>query len=117
MGDVTTLSGSLSVAALPHARRVLTSGALTDALLDLELSALGKSSSWILCASPGCWLPICSQPVSAKAAKFLIRFSSGESGATSVEFKEALPGRAFYKRAHPPEIYISARMFPGPRVL
>ncbi|EJI81279.1 outer membrane porin HofQ [Salmonella enterica] len=62
----------------PHASG-LTSGALTDACWIWSCQRWSKSSSWILSPAPGCWLPICSQPVSSKAAKFLIRFPAAKA--------------------------------------
>lgn len=72
VGDVTTLSSDLSVAAATS-RVGFNIGRINGRLLDLELSAWNKSSSWISLPVPGCWLRICSQPVLSKAVKYLIR--------------------------------------------
>lgn len=78
VGDVTTLSSDLSVAAATS-RVGFNIGALTDACWIWSCQRWSKSSSWILSPAPGCWLRICSQPVSSKAAKFLIRFPAAKA--------------------------------------
>lgn len=78
VGDVTTLSSDLSVAAATS-RVGFNIGRINGRLLDLELSALEQKQQLDIIASPGCWLRICSQPVSSKAAKFLIRFPAAKA--------------------------------------
>lgn len=78
VGDVATLSSDLSVAAATS-RVGFNIGRITDACWIWSCQRWSKSSSWILSPAPGCWLPICSQPVSSKAAKFLIRFPAAKA--------------------------------------
>lgn len=78
VGDVTTLSSDLSVAAATS-RVGFNIGRINGRLLDLELSALEQKQQLDIIASPGCWLRIYSQPVSSKAAKFLIRFPAAKA--------------------------------------
>ena len=90
VGQMTTLGSDLSVAsATSHVGFNI--GRINGRLLDLELSALEQNSRSISLPAHDCWPHTCSQPVSNRA----VRSHTGlqrESGATSVEFKEAVLG-------------------------
>ncbi len=75
MGDVTTLSSDLSVAAATS-RVGFNIGRINGRLLDLELPALEQKQQLDYYRQPpAAGFPrICSQPVSGKAAKFLSGF-------------------------------------------
>lgn len=90
VGDVTTLSSDLSVAAT--SRVGFNIGRINGRLLDLELSALEQKQQLDIIASPRL-LASHLQPASIKqGSEIPYQVSSGESGATSVEFKEAVLG-------------------------
>lgn len=91
VGDVTTMTTDLSVAAA--ATRVgFNIGRINGRLLDLELSALEQKQQLDIIASPRL-LASHLQPASIKqGSEIPYQVSSGESGATSVEFKEAVLG-------------------------
>lgn len=107
VGQVTTLGSDLSVAtATTHVGFNI--GRINGRLLDLELSALEQKQQLDIIASPRL-LASHLQPASIKqGSEIPYQVSSGESGATSVEFKEAVPGWKLrpqcYKRSHPAEI-------------
>ncbi|AID26155.1 DNA uptake porin HofQ [Salmonella bongori] len=91
VGDVTTLSSDLSVAAATS-RVGFNIGRINGRLLDLELSALEQKQQLDIIASPRL-LASHLQPASIKqGSEIPYQVSSGESGATSVEFKEAVLG-------------------------
>lgn len=91
VGQVTTLGSDLSVAtATTHVGFNI--GRINGRLLDLELSALEQKQQLDIIASPRL-LASHLQPASIKqGSEIPYQVSSGESGATSVEFKEAVPG-------------------------
>ncbi len=107
VGQVTTLGSDLSVAtATTHVGFNI--GRINGRLLDLELSALEQKQQLDIIASPRL-LASHLQPASIKqGSEIPYQVSSGESGATSVEFKEAVRGwrsrPRCYKRSHPAEI-------------
>lgn len=90
-GQVTTLGSDLSVA--NGATRIgFNIGRIDGRLLDLELSALEQKQQVDIIASPRL-LASHMQPASIKqGSEIPYQVSSGESGATSVEFKEAVLG-------------------------
>lgn len=90
-GQVTTLGADLSVAnATTHVGFNI--GRIDGRLLDLELSALEQQQQLEIIASPRL-LASHMQPASIKqGSEIPYQVSSGESGATSVEFKEAVLG-------------------------
>lgn len=91
VGDVTTLSSDLSVAAATS-HVGFNIGRINGRLLDLELSALEQKQQLDIIASPRL-LASHLQPASIKqGSEIPYQVSSGESGATSVEFKEAVLG-------------------------
>lgn len=91
VGQVTTLGSDLSVAsATTHVGFNI--GRINGRLLDLELSALEQKQKVDIIASPRL-LASHMQPASIKqGSEIPYQVSSGESGATSVEFKEAVLG-------------------------
>ena len=91
VGQVTTLGCDLSVAtATTHIGFNI--GRINGRLLDLELSALEQKQQLDIIASPRL-LASHLQPASIKqGSEIPYQVSSGESGATSVEFKEAVLG-------------------------
>ncbi|WP_431139268.1 DNA uptake porin HofQ [Enterobacter mori] len=91
VGKVTTLGADLSVAsATTHVGFNI--GRINGRLLDLELSALEQKQQVDIIASPRL-LASHMQPASIKqGSEIPYQVSSGESGATSVEFKEAVLG-------------------------
>lgn len=91
VGQVTTLGSDLSVAtATTHIGFNI--GRINGRLLDLELSALEQKQQLDIIASPRL-LASHLQPASIKqGSEIPYQVSSGESGATSVEFKEAVLG-------------------------
>lgn len=91
VGQVTTLGSDLSVAtATTHIGFNI--GRINGRLLDLELSALEQKQQLDIIASPRL-LASHLQPASIKqGSEIPYQVSSGESGATSVEFKEAVWG-------------------------
>jgi len=91
VGDVTTLGSDLSVAAATT-RVGFNIGRIDGRLLELELSALEQKQQLDIIASPRL-LTSHLQPASIKqGSEIPYQVSSGESGATSVEFKEAVLG-------------------------
>lgn len=90
-GQITTLGSDLSVAnATTHAGFNI--GKISGRLLELELSALEQKQQLEIIASPHL-LTSHLQPASIKqGTEIPYQVSSGESGATSVEFKEAVLG-------------------------
>lgn len=90
-GQLTTLGADLSVAnATSHLGFNI--GRIDGRLLDLELSALEQKQQLEIIASPRL-LASHMQPASIKqGSEIPYQVSSGESGATSVEFKEAVLG-------------------------
>lgn len=90
-GQVTTMGVDLSVAnATTHVGFNI--GRIDGRLLDLELSALEQKQQLEIIASPRL-LASHMQPASIKqGSEIPYQVSSGESGATSVEFKEAVLG-------------------------
>ncbi len=90
-GQVTTLGSDLSVAtATTHIGFNI--GRINGRLLDLELSALEQKQQLDIIASPRL-LASHLQPASIKqGSEIPYQVASGESGATSVEFKEAVLG-------------------------
>lgn len=90
-GKITTLSSDLSVAdATTHAGFNI--GRISGRLLELELSALEQKQQLEIIASPHL-VASHLQPASIKqGSEIPYQVSSGESGATSVEFKEAVLG-------------------------
>lgn len=91
VGQLTTLGSDLSVAsATSHVGFNI--GRIDGRLLDLELSALEQKQQVDIIASPRL-LASHMQPASIKqGSEIPYQVSSGESGATSVEFKEAVLG-------------------------
>lgn len=91
IGKMTTLGADLSVAsATTHVGFNI--GRINGRLLDLELSALEQKQQLEIIASPRL-LASHMQPASIKqGSEIPYQVSSGESGATSVEFKEAVLG-------------------------
>ncbi|EOL8879390.1 DNA uptake porin HofQ [Enterobacter mori] len=91
VAQVTTLGADLSVAsATTHVGFNI--GRINGRLLDLELSALEQKQQVDIIASPRL-LASHMQPASIKqGSEIPYQVSSGESGATSVEFKEAVLG-------------------------
>ena len=91
VGQVTALGSDLSVAsATTHVGFNI--GRINGRLLDLELSALEQKQQVDIIASPRL-LASHMQPASIKqGSEIPYQVSSGESGATSVEFKEAVLG-------------------------
>ena len=91
VGQLTTLGSDLSVAsATSHVGFNI--GRINGRLLDLELSALEQKQQVDIIASPRL-LASHGQPASIKqGSEIPYQVSSGESGATSVEFKEAVLG-------------------------
>lgn len=91
VGQVTTIASDLSVAnATTHIGFNI--GRINGRLLDLELSALEQQQQLDIIASPRL-LASHLQPASIKqGSEIPYQVSSGESGATSVEFKEAVLG-------------------------
>lgn len=91
VGKITTLNSDLSVAnATTHAGFNI--GRINGRLLELELSALEQKQKVNIIASPRL-LASHLQPASIKqGSEIPYQVSSGESGATSVEFKEAVLG-------------------------
>lgn len=91
VGQVTTLGADLSVAsATTHVGFNI--GRINGRQLDLELSALEQKQQVDIIASPRL-LASHMQPASIKqGSEIPYQVSSGESGATSVEFKEAVLG-------------------------
>ncbi|OXL41024.1 DNA transporter HofQ [Enterobacter mori] len=91
VGQVTTLGADLSVAsATTHVGFNI--GRINGRLLDLELSALEQKQQVDIIASPRL-LASHMQPASIKqGSEIPYQVSSGESGATSVEFKEVVLG-------------------------
>ncbi len=91
LGKVTTLSSDLSVADATT-RAGFNIGRINGRLLELELSALEQKQQLEIIASPRL-LASHLQPASIKqGSEIPYQVSSGESGATSVEFKEAVLG-------------------------
>lgn len=90
-GQITTLGSDLSVAnATTHAGFNI--GRISGRLLELELSALEQKQQLDIIASPHL-LASHLQPASIKqGSEIPYQVSSGASGATSVEFKEAVLG-------------------------
>ena len=90
-GQVSGISGDLSVTGAA-ARVGFNIGRINGRLLDLELSALEQKQQLDIIASPRL-LASHLQPASIKQGSDIpYQVSSGESGATSVEFKEAVLG-------------------------
>ncbi|MGZ0750973.1 DNA uptake porin HofQ [Kluyvera sichuanensis] len=90
-GKITTLSSDLSVADATT-RGGFNIGKINGRLLELELSALEQKQKVDIIASPRL-LASHLQPASIKqGSEIPYQVSSGESGATSVEFKEAVLG-------------------------
>lgn len=91
VGQVTTLGSDLSVATVTT-HIGFNIGRINGRLLDLELSALEQKQQLDIIASPRL-LASHLQPASIKqGSEIPYQVSSGESGATSVEFKEAVLG-------------------------
>ncbi|MES3501453.1 DNA uptake porin HofQ [Citrobacter portucalensis] len=91
VGNVTTLASALSVATATS-RVGFNIGRINGSLLELELSALEQKQQLDIIASPRL-LASHLQPASIKqGSEIPYQVSSGESGATSVEFKEAVLG-------------------------
>ena len=91
IGDITTLSSDLSVSEATT-RVGFNIGRIDGRLLDVELSALEQAQQLEIIASPRL-LASHQQPASIKqGSEIPYQVSSGESGATSVEFKEAVLG-------------------------
>ena len=104
VGQVTTLGSDLSVAtATTHIGFNI--GRINGRLLDLELSALEQKQQLDIIASPRL-LASHLQPASIKqGSEIPYQVSSGESGATSVEFKgDGSHAHGVTKRSHPAEI-------------
>ncbi|HFZ8996246.1 TPA: DNA uptake porin HofQ [Citrobacter freundii] len=91
VGEITTLASDLSVANAPtHVGFNI--GRIDGRLLEVELSALEQKQQLDIIASPRL-LAANLQPASIKqGSEIPYQVSSGESGATSVEFKEAVLG-------------------------
>ena len=91
IGDITTLSSDLSVGEATT-RVGFNIGRIDGRMLDVELSALEQAQQLEIIASPRL-LASHQQPASIKqGSEIPYQVSSGESGATSVEFKEAVLG-------------------------
>lgn len=91
VGQVTTIASDLSVANATT-RVGFNIGRINGRLLDLELSALEQQQQLDIIACPRL-LASHLQPASIKqGSEIPYQVSSGESGATSVEFKEAVLG-------------------------
>ncbi|GAL59331.1 putative DNA utilization protein HofQ [Pseudescherichia vulneris NBRC 102420] len=91
IGDLTTLSSDLSVSDATT-RVGFNIGRIDGRMLDVELSALEQAQQLEIIASPRL-LASHQQPASIKqGSEIPYQVSSGESGATSVEFKEAVLG-------------------------
>lgn len=91
VGQITSLGSDLSVAGATTTVG-FNIGRINGRLLDLELSALEQKQQLEIIASPRL-LASHMQPASIKqGSEILYQVSSGESGATSVEFKEAVLG-------------------------
>jgi protein transport protein HofQ len=99
-GQATTLSADLSVSqATTHVGFNI--GRINGRLLDLELSALEQKQQVEIIASPRL-LASHMQPASIKqGSEIPYQVSSGESGATSVEFKEAVLGMEVTPSCYP----------------
>lgn len=90
-GHITTLSSDVSVNDA-STRAGFNIGKINGRLLELELSALERKQQVEIIASPRL-LASHMQPASIKqGSEIPYQVSSGESGATSVEFKEAVLG-------------------------
>lgn len=90
-GKMTSLSGDVSVANATT-RAGFNIGKISGRLLELELSALEQKQQLDIIASPRL-LASHLQPASIKqGSEIPYQVSSGESGATSVEFKDAVLG-------------------------
>lgn len=90
-GKITTLGSDLSVSSATT-RAGFNIGRINGRLLELELSALEQKQQLDIIASPRL-LASHLQPASIKqGSEIPYQVSSGESGATSVEFKEAVLG-------------------------
>lgn len=89
-GQITTLSSDVSVNDA-STRAGFNIGKINGRLLELELSALERKQQVEIIASPRL-LASHMQPASIKQGSEIYQVSSGESGATSVEFKEAVLG-------------------------
>ncbi len=90
-GQITTLSSDMSVNDA-STRAGFNIGKINGRLLELELSALERKQQVDIIASPRL-LASHMQPASIKqGSEIPYQVSSGESGATSVEFKEAVLG-------------------------
>ena len=90
-GEVSSLSSDLSVESA-STRVGFNIGSINGRLLDIELSALEQKQQLEIIASPRL-LASHMQPASIKqGSEIPYQVSSGESGATSVEFKEAVLG-------------------------
>ncbi len=89
-GHITTLSSDVSVNDA-RTRAGFNIGKINGRLLELELSALERKQQVEIIASPRL-LASHMQPASIKQGARSYQVSSGESGATSVEFKEAVLG-------------------------
>ncbi len=90
-GQITTLSSDVSVNDA-STRAGFNIGKINGRLLELELSALERKQQVEIIASPRL-LASHMQPASIKqGSEIPYQVSSGESGATSVEFKEAVLG-------------------------
>ena len=91
-GQITTLSSDVSVNDA-STRAGFNIGKINGRLLELELSALERKQQVEIIASPRL-LASHMQPASIKqGSEIPYQVSSGESGATSVEFKEAVLGQ------------------------
>lgn len=91
IGDMTTLGSDLPVSEAT-ARVGFNIGRIDGRMLDVELSALEQAQQLEIIASPRL-LASHQQPASIKqGSEIPYQVSSGESGATSVEFKEAVLG-------------------------
>ncbi len=91
IGDITALSSDLAVREATT-RVGFNIGRIDGRMLDVELSALEQAQQLEIIASPRL-LASHQQPASIKqGSEIPYQVSSGESGATSVEFKEAVLG-------------------------
>jgi len=91
IGDITALSSDLAVSEATT-RVGFNIGRIDGRMLDVELSALEQAQQLEIIASPRL-LASHQQPASIKqGSEIPYAVSSGESGATSVEFKEAVLG-------------------------
>lgn len=91
IGDITALSSDLAVSDATT-RVGFNIGRIDGRMLDVELSALEQAQQLEIIASPRL-LASHQQPASIKqGSEIPYQVSSGESGATSVEFKEAVLG-------------------------